>query len=178
MGFPGILSRLFERSSTYNEARKLAASLTGKGLRLVTAESLTAGKLAASVADIPGASSVLWGGFVCYDTEAKISLLGVNPATIAQHGVVSEETAREMAIGALNRSTADVAISVTGVAGPGRNDGDPSVGTVDLAVCVKLGNGTVETMSKRMHFPGSRNAIRILTVKDALAWVYDCLDRY
>ncbi len=144
---------------------------------MVTAESLTAGKIAATVADVPGASRALWGGFICYSPEAKVRVLGVNPATIADYGVVSEHTAREMALGALKRSEADIAVAVTGVAGPSRNEGDPQVGAVDIAICQKTAEGSIACHSKRMLFPGNRRQIREQTVRAALSGVLDSLDR-
>lgn len=173
----GIFPRLFSEIPQRSIGIKLVEKLTASGKRLVTAESLTAGMIAATVADVPGASRALWGGFICYSSEAKVRVLGVNPATIADYGVVSEPTAREMALGALKRSEADIAVAVTGVAGPSRNEGDPQVGTVDIAICRKTAETCPACNSKRMHFTGNRRRIREQTVRAALSWVYDCLDR-
>lgn len=178
MAISGRFSRFFHSQNSNSEARLLVKKLAAAGKRLVTAESVTAGKIAAAVADIPGSSAALWGGFICYAAEAKIHVLGVKRETIEVSGVVSEETAREMAIGALNRSGSDLAVSVTGVAGPGRNAGDPPVGTVDMAICLKREDGSVETVSRRMIFSGNRKSIRNQTVKASLVWINDCLDRY
>lgn len=99
-------------------AALLAAART-QGLRIATAESCTGGMVAVALTDIAGSSDVFERGFVTYSNAAKVDLLGVRPATLAAHGAVSEPVAREMAEGALQRSRADVAVSVTGIAGPG-----------------------------------------------------------
>ena len=89
------------------------------GYRIATAESCTGGMVAAALTDIAGSSDVFDRGFVTYSNQAKIDMLGVSPETLADHGAVSEQVAVEMAIGALAHSTADLAVSVTGIAGPG-----------------------------------------------------------
>lgn len=89
------------------------------GVRIATAESCTGGMIAAALTDIPGSSDVVDRGFVTYSNAAKTEMLGVRPETLAAHGAVSEEVAREMADGALSRSAASLAVSVTGIAGPG-----------------------------------------------------------
>jgi nicotinamide-nucleotide amidase len=89
------------------------------GAKIATAESCTGGMIAVALTDIPGSSDVFDRGFVTYSNSAKIELLGVNPSTLDAHGAVSEEVAREMAVGALFRSEATLAVAVTGIAGPG-----------------------------------------------------------
>src|ERR1700683_912081 len=99
-------------------AAALIARCSALGLRIATAESCTAGLMAALLTEIPGSSAVVERGFVTYSNEAKLELLGVPAATLEAHGAVSEATARAMALGALAHSRAQVAVSVTGVAGP------------------------------------------------------------
>ncbi|MBL8966665.1 MAG: CinA family protein [Spirochaetaceae bacterium] len=114
-------------------ARRLCGILRRRSRRLVLAESCTGGLVAAAVTDIPGASDLLWGGFVVYSEASKTALLGVRPETIAEQGVVSRETALEMARGALARSGADLAVAVTGFAGPDTAPGEAAPGRVCLA---------------------------------------------
>ena len=95
------------------------------GLRIAIAESCTGGMIAAALTDVPGSSDVVDRGFVTYSNGAKTEMLGVNPQTLSSHGAVSEEVAREMASGALARSNAQLALSVTGIAGPGGSDHKP-----------------------------------------------------
>jgi nicotinamide-nucleotide amidase len=95
------------------------------GWGIATAESCTGGMIAAALTDIPGSSDVFDCGIVTYSNKAKVNLLGVRPQTLMAHGAVSEEVAREMAAGALTRSGADLAISVTGIAGPGGSEFKP-----------------------------------------------------
>ncbi len=170
MGFPATGNRR-------RGAAGLIARLSRGGLKIVTAESLTAGLIASAIAEVPGASAVLWGGFVCYDPGAKASVLGVRADTLGTRGVVSPETAREMAEGALAASGADVAVAVTGVAGPGRNAADPPVGTVDIAVSLRGAGGIVKTATKRLRLRGGRRSVRAKTAKAALDFAIDCLDR-
>ncbi|MBK1835655.1 competence/damage-inducible protein A [Roseibacillus ishigakijimensis] len=127
--------------------------LTEAGLTLTTAESCTGGLVASRLTDIPGSSAVLTHGFVTYANAAKISLLGVRESALAAHGAVSEEVCREMAEGALAASGADLAISVTGIAGPdGGSDGKP-VGTVYLGLAQK---GRETAVQRRNHPRGRR----------------------
>lgn len=131
------------------------AALLG-GRRVATAESCTAGLLAARLTERPGSSDYVAGGVVAYANEAKVELLGVDPALIEAHGAVSEEVAEAMAEGALERFEADTAVSVTGVAGPGGGSEEKPVGTVCWSV--KLGDGTAIT--RRVVLPGDRADIR------------------
>lgn len=126
------------------------------GRWIATAESCTAGMLAARLADPPGASAYLAGGVVSYSNDAKVDLLGVDPALIAEHGAVSEPVAEAMAAGALRRFAADTAVAITGIAGPGGATPDKPVGTV--CFCVALGDGTRLTRTTRL--PGDRVDVR------------------
>ena len=104
---------------TLLQAETLLAAYRAKGWKIATAESCTGGLIAAALTAIAGSSDVVDRGFVTYSNEAKAELLGVDPALIERVGAVSEDVARAMAAGALQRSRADAAVSVTGVAGPG-----------------------------------------------------------
>jgi nicotinamide-nucleotide amidase len=126
------------------------------GRRLATAESCTAGLLAARLTDRPGSSAYVEGGVVAYANEAKTDLLGVDPALIEAHGAVSEEVAEAMVAGALERFGADTAISVTGIAGPDGGSEEKPVGTVIWSV--QLGDGAPFT--RRALLPGDRTDIR------------------
>ncbi|TDK87141.1 competence/damage-inducible protein A [Mycolicibacterium mucogenicum] len=126
------------------------------GRTIATAESCTAGLLAARLADRPGSSAYLAGGVVSYSNEAKADLLGVDPALIAVHGAVSEPVAEAMAAGALQRFGADVAVGITGIAGPGGGSDEKPVGTV----CFSVGLADGATHTRTIHLPGNRADIR------------------
>lgn len=134
--------------------QQIAGMLTGR--RMATAESCTAGMLAARLADQPGASAYLLGGVVSYANEAKMNVLGVAANLIEEHGAVSQEVAEAMAAGALRCFEADTAIAITGVAGPGGGTKDKPVGTVWFSVM--LADGT--TLTRRVQLPGQRSDIR------------------
>jgi nicotinamide-nucleotide amidase len=126
------------------------------GRRVATAESCTAGLLAARLTERPGSSEYVAGGAVVYANDAKADVLGVDPALIADHGAVSEPVAEAMAEGALRRFDADTAVAVTGIAGPGGGSADKPVGTV--CWCVRLGEG--KSLSRTLLLPGGRSDIR------------------
>lgn len=111
-------------------AKELIDLCTERGLKIVTAESCTGGLIVATLTEVAGSSAVVDRGLVTYSNEAKIELLDVPPALIATKGAVSEEVARAMAAGALKRSPADLAVSVTGIAGPGGGTPEKPVGLV------------------------------------------------
>ena len=115
-----------------------------KGLRIATAESCTGGMVAVALTDVPGSSDVFERGFVTYTNTAKTEMLGVRESTLAAVGAVSEEVAREMALGALVNSDADVAVSITGIAGPGGSEFKPE-GRVCFGLATREGC-TTETM--------------------------------
>ncbi len=142
---------------------ELARLLQARNEMLVAAESCTGGMIAAACTDLPGSSLWFERGFVSYSNAAKTQLLGVPPELIAAHGAVSEPVARAMACGAISHSEAQVAVAVTGVAGPSGGSPDKPVGTVWLAWAV---NGQVE--AERQQFNGDRQAVRQATVECAL----------
>ncbi|MDR0376812.1 MAG: nicotinamide-nucleotide amidohydrolase family protein [Spirochaetaceae bacterium] len=138
-------------------AEELIHAAAGKGLRIALAESCTGGLVSNLLAGVSGASRVLWGAYIVYTPEAKTAMLGVDPAIIKEHGAVSRETALALAEGALRESGADIAASVTGLAGPGGDGSGKPVGTVFMAG-VRRAGGSAE--SREYHFIGSRNGIR------------------
>lgn len=140
---------------------QVAALLSGR--RIATAESCTAGLLAARLTDRPGSSAYVVGGVVSYANEAKVELLGVDPGLIAAHGAVSAEVAEAMAAGALERFDADTAVAITGVAGPGGGTEEKPVGTVWF--CVRLADlgksgAPGVTVTRRVRVPGERADVR------------------
>lgn len=161
-----MLSCIFKLGYTYmNIESDVYNIFIDSGESLVTMESLTAGLIASTVANMPGSSAYLDGGFVVYTPEMKISL-GVNATTIKKYSVVSIQVAKEMAMAALIKSPkSTVAISVTGVAGPSGGTLDTPVGTVCWAVCY---NNPAKNIDELIHgqelFSGSRNEIRQQTV--------------
>lgn len=149
--------------------RKSARTALDRARRLevmiATAESCTGGMVAAALTDIAGSSDVFERGFVTYSNEAKQEMLGVRSETLAAHGAVSSETAGEMALGALENSRAQIAISVTGIAGPSGGSLEKPVGLVWFAVASKPSH--VEVQSRQFD-QGSRSAIREAAVETAL----------
>lgn len=133
------------------------------GWMLATAESCTGGLIAAACTDLAGSSNWFERGFVTYSNAAKTELLGVDAALIAEHGAVSEAVVRAMAAGALTHSRAQVAIAVTGIAGPGGGSADKPVGTVWLGWAWPGG-----ALTERCQFAGDRAAVRAATVRHAL----------
>jgi len=136
----------------------------GAGLRLATAESCTGGMIAAALTDIAGSSDVVERGFVTYSNEAKQELLGVPADMLAKHGAVSLQVARAMAEGALAHSHADVAVSVTGIAGPGGATPGKPVGLVYFGLARK----GAETRVERHHYTGDRGTVRRNALETAL----------
>ena len=141
--------------------KSLVNKLKANGLKIATAESCTGGLVAKTITNYSGASEVFEYGFTTYSNEAKVKILGVNPETIEQFGAVSEQTAAEMANGARNVSGADIAVSVTGVAGPNASEGK-AVGTV----CIGVATGE-KAYANTFLFAGSRAEIRKQSAKMA-----------
>jgi nicotinamide-nucleotide amidase len=155
---------MFDHEMREAAERVLVACRKSK-LKVVTAESCTGGLVAATLTAIAGSSDVVERGFVTYANEAKREMLGVPWDALLGHGAVSDHVARAMAAGALAHSQADIAVSVTGVAGPGGGTEDKPVGLVHLAA-VRSGH---EPIAERHVFPGDRDTIRRISVLTALA---------
>lgn len=150
-----------------NEAESLLAAARASGIMLATAESCTGGLIAATLTAIAGSSDVVDRGFITYSDEAKTELLGVPAGLINAVGAVSESVARLMAQGALSRSRAHIAISVTGIAGPGGGSAEKPVGTVYFGIAQR---GQPLHAEHRV-FPGDRTAIREATVATAFGLI-------
>ena len=146
---------------------KVVNKLLEYNLTITTAESCTGGMIGAALVNVAGVSRIYHLGFITYANEAKHQELGVKKKTLKKHGAVSKQTARQMAKGAAKHAHADVAIAVTGIAGPDGGTEEKPVGTVFMGCYVK-GHTTV----REFHFEGSRDEIRELTMKNALALVY------
>lgn len=152
--------------SRWDEAvATLAQALRAKGWHLATAESCTGGLIAAACTSVAGSSDWFERGFVTYSNEAKTELIGVPAALIAQHGAVSAEVARAMADGALAQAHVDLAVAVTGIAGPGGATPGKPVGTVWMAVARR----GLTTEPVLLQLDGSRSDVREQTADAALA---------
>jgi nicotinamide-nucleotide amidase len=145
--------QLFSEDGSFVDDQ-VARLLTGR--TIATAESCTAGLVAARLTDRPGSSDYVTGGVVSYSNEAKMTLLGVDPGLLAEHGAVSEPVAEAMAAGALERFDADTAVAITGIAGPGGGSPEKPVGTVCFSV--RLAEGS--TLTRTLLLPGNRSDIR------------------
>ena len=135
-----------------------------RGSKIVSAESCTAGLLAACLTEMPGSSAFFEQGYITYSNSSKISVLGVGKKILEKHGAVSEEVAKQMATGALNKSRGTIAISITGIAGPGGSNYKPE-GLVCFAIAQKNGEIRVETME---YGPLGRRNIRSSAVVKAI----------
>jgi nicotinamide-nucleotide amidase len=153
--------------ATLLAAEALLEVCRSRGIMLATAESCTGGLIAAALTAIAGSSDVVDRGFVTYSNEAKHQMIGVPMALIESHGAVSEQVAAAMADGALARSRAAIAVSVTGVAGPSGGSADKPVGLVWLG----LARSGMTPLTQRRVFPGDRTAIRAATVDHAFAMI-------
>ncbi|MDR0387312.1 MAG: CinA family protein [Treponema sp.] len=142
------------------------------GLKIVTAESCTAGLAADLLASVPGASRVFWGSFVCYTPDAKTRMLGIEKALLEKYGLVSRETAAAMAGSALKLSGADMAVSVTGLAGPEGDGSGVPVGTVWIGAACR--GGKPEASAYR--YAGSRQEVRRAAAREALEVLRRLLD--
>ncbi len=146
-------------------AQRIVDKAGAEGVMIAAAESCTGGMVAAAITDVPGASAVLDRGFVTYSNEAKTEMLGVAPALIAQHGAVSGPVARAMAAGALAHSRADVAVSITGVAGPGGGSARKPVGLVWFGLAIR---GNPVRLERRVFADSDRNLVRLRATETAL----------
>ncbi len=145
-------------------ASQLGQRLIERGLMVTTAESCTGGLVAGALTDIAGSSAWFERGFVTYSNHAKMEMLDVAAELIESHGAVSEAVARAMAEGALVESRAQLAVAVTGVAGPGGGTRDKPVGMV----CFAWGDEAMNLQSETMHFSGDREEVREQAVRHAL----------
>jgi nicotinamide-nucleotide amidase len=151
-----------------SEADDLIAVLKKKGLRMSAAESCTGGMIGTIITDVPGASEVFLGSAVTYSNESKERILGVSHQTLLDHGAVSEETAREMVLGSIDAYGSDVAVAVTGIAGPGGATPDKPVGLVYIAVA----DGPRVVVTKNI-FKGDRAQVRESTAREAMSLLKD-----
>ena len=148
-------------------AAELGASLKARGLMLTVAESCTGGLVSAAMTEISGSSAWFDRGFVTYSNAAKMEMLGVTAETLDKFGAVSEKTAREMVLGAIKHSHANVAISITGIAGPNGGTPEKPVGTVCFAWAFDDKTYDGKTISTTKKISGSRQQIRHLSVETA-----------
>ncbi len=157
-------------SATPALCRQLAALLLGKELKLVTAESCTGGLISAACTDLAGSSAWFERGFVTYSNDAKAELLGVDEKLLRRAGAVCEGVARAMVLGALARSHAQVAVAVTGVAGPSGGSPAKPVGTVWFGFAVPG-----QLITEKCHFAGDRATVRAATVQHSLKRMVELL---
>lgn len=148
----------------YDIAYKVIEEYTATGQKIVTAESCTGGMVAVMLTEIPGASSVLERGYIVYSNAAKIEVLGVLPDLLNEYGAVSGEVAEAMAQGALEYSSADIAVSVTGIAGPDGATATKSVGLVYIGIANRSGI----LFHCKCQFDGNRHDVRTQTTHEAL----------
>ena len=146
---------------------EVLAALQGK--TLVTAESCTGGGIGAALTAVPGSSAVYKGGVICYTNWVKEHVLGVSSQLLDRHGAVSAPVAEAMALGARKTLEADIAVSVTGLAGPGGDEFGHDVGTVFIGCAAEH-----RSVVKEFHFAGDRNAVREQAVEEALLLILAC----
>ena len=153
-------------SSLNTLAKSVVNAARNKKIKIVTAESCTGGLVAACLTEIPDASNIFDQGFITYSNNSKVMLLGILQKTLNDCGAVSAETALEMAKGALHISKADIAVSITGIAGPGGGTAGKPVGLVYLGLALRTKN---TNYALQKNFSGNRTEIRLKTVKAALS---------
>ncbi|WP_226550731.1 CinA family protein [Celeribacter naphthalenivorans] len=155
----------------YELAEATLAAARAKGVMIATAESCTGGMIIGSLTEVAGSSDVVERGFITYSNTAKREMLGVSPVTLAQYGAVAEQVAREMAEGAVSRSQAQIAVAVTGIAGPGGSEHKP-----EGRVCFGLAYEGHDTIVKTVEFgPIGRANVRSATVITALEMLCESL---
>ena len=152
-------------------ARELGRSCARRGVMIATAESCTGGGVAEAITRISGSSAWFDRAFVTYTNTAKVEMLGVSSLTLDRHGAVSEETAREMAQGALAFSHADVSVAITGIAGPRGGTAEKPVGLVYIAWGARAG----DIQLRRFHFSGPRETVREQSIAFALQGLTDLI---
>ena len=156
---------MITQDDVHEAALRFFEAVKGRDILVATAESCTGGLVAAALTNVAGSSANVDRGFVTYSNEAKIEMLGVSPPTLEAHGAVSAETAREMVEGALARSRAQLAVSITGIAGPGGGSETKPVGLVWFAAAAK--DGRVDLVERRFGDIG-REQVRARSVIQAL----------
>ena len=149
-------------------AQQVAEGMRAAGRRLVTAESCTGGWLAKCLTDIAGSSQWFERGYVTYSNAAKEQALGVAPEVLTTFGAVSRQSAEQMAAGALHASGAELAVAITGIAGPDGGTAAKPVGLVWIALAMRLPDGTLRSRADEQRFNGNREAIRRASVATAL----------
>jgi len=155
---------------------KVSENLHKNKMSIVTAESCTGGWLAKQITDLAGSSAIFERGFITYSNQSKQEMLGVKLETLNTHGAVSEQVAKEMAQGALLKSQADIAISITGIAGPDGGSKDKPVGTVCFAWVKKNKNTESNNTKVKTHiFSGNRDSIRAQAVDNALKGINELI---
>ncbi len=157
---------------TLHLAETVLTKAKAKGWTLATAESCTGGLVAAALTDIAGSSAAVDCGYVTYSNAAKVRMLGVTEDTLQAYGAVSEQTAGEMAAGTIKTTAVDLAVSISGIAGPGGGTPDKPVGTV----CFGLASKHMPLQTYRMHFEGDRTDIRLAALDYALELLSSALD--
>ncbi|WP_304225096.1 CinA family protein [Gracilinema caldarium] len=148
-------------------AEQIFSALKKEKLTLVCAESCTAGLISDTLAAIPGISSVFWGSFVCYQNAAKEKMLGIDPLLIQRFGPVSQEIAEAMSAGALEHSSANIALAITGIAGPDSDEFGTPVGTV----WISFARHNLSPISHKYQFQGDRQEIRSKGAMEALKFL-------
>ena len=173
------MTESFEQIAAGNEelARDVVERASARGVTVSTAESLTAGMIASTIADIPGASAVLRGGAVTYCDEIKHRVLGVEQETLDRYTAVSYQTAREMAAGSLRLYQSAIAVSATGYAGPGGGTEDDPAGTFYIGWAYRSADGEAPVVdSVRCYYEGDRSCDRAHAVAEALGRIIYVLD--
>lgn len=152
----------------FSEAQKLIDLASEKNVTIATAESCTGGLIGAAITSISGSSKPFKGGIIAYDNSVKTKLLGVSPSVLGKYGAVSQKTAERMAAGVIERLGVDMAVSVTGIAGPGGGSEDKPVGTVWMGLAVKTNDNI--NIKTTLHSFGDigRNNVRDVTCYEAL----------
>jgi nicotinamide-nucleotide amidase len=159
--------RLVTDRDLYQLAEEVGRAARAAGWRIVTAESCTAGWIAKALTDVPGSSLWVDSGYVTYSNAAKMRDVGVSARTLAEHGAVSEATVREMANGALRAAGVEMAVAVSGIAGPDGGTASKPVGTVWFGIATVEAQGAAATCDRR-HFSGDREQVRRQSVEHAL----------
>lgn len=173
------MTESFEQIAAHSEelARDIVERASVRGVMVSTAESLTAGMIASTIADIPGASAVLRGGAVTYCDEIKHLVLGVEQETLDRYTAVSYQAAREMAAGSLKLYQSDIAVSATGYAGPGGGTEDDPAGTFYIGWAYRSADGGEPVVdSMRCRYEGDRSCVRAHAVAEALGRIVYVLD--